>query len=116
MNAKDIEDARRVYAMVTNIDDNVGRLLKKLDDLNLADNTVVIFLTDNGPQQRRYVGGMRGRKGDVYRGGIRVPLFIRNPTISNKVKEIETNTAHIDMCAKPQCRRIGLWMERTYCH
>ena len=49
MNTKDIEDARRVYAMVSNIDDNVGRLLKKLDDLNLADNTVVIFLTDNGP-------------------------------------------------------------------
>lgn len=97
MNDKDIEDARRVYAMVTNIDDNVGRLLKKLDDLKLTDNTVVIFLTDNGPQQRRYVGGMRGRKGDVYRGGVRVPLFIRIPALSDTAQEIETSTAHIDM-------------------
>ncbi len=97
MNAKDIEDARKVYAMVTNIDDNVGRLLRKLDDLNLTDNTVVIFLTDNGPQQRRYIGGMRGRKSDVYRGGVRVPLFIRNPALSDAVEEIEASTAHIDL-------------------
>jgi arylsulfatase len=97
MNTKDIEDARRVYAMVSNIDDNVGRLLKKLDDLNLADNTVVLFLTDNGPQQRRYVGGMRGRKSDVYRGGVRVPLFIRNPALTDAVQEIETTAAHIDI-------------------
>jgi arylsulfatase len=45
--------------MVTNIDDNVGRL-KKLDDLQLADDTIVIFMTDNGPQQERYNAGMRG--------------------------------------------------------
>jgi arylsulfatase len=40
---------------------------------------------------------MRGRKSDVYRGGVRVPLFIRNPTLSDVVEEIETSTAHIDM-------------------
>jgi len=97
MNEKDIEDAKRVYAMVSNIDDNVGRVLQKLDQLKLADNTVVIFLTDNGPQQRRYVAGMRGRKSDVYRGGVRAPLFIRNPALNTPVKEIETTAAHIDL-------------------
>ena len=97
MTEKDMEDARRVYAMVTNIDDNVGKVLSRLEDLEIADNTLVIFLTDNGPQQRRYVSGMKGRKSDVYRGGVRVPLFIRYPSLGQQVEEIETTAAHIDM-------------------
>ena len=60
MSESDKEDARKVYAMVNNIDDNVGKVLKKLDELKIADNTLVIFMSDNGPQQRRYNGGMRG--------------------------------------------------------
>ncbi|MCY1718777.1 arylsulfatase [Prolixibacteraceae bacterium Z1-6] len=97
MTEKDKEDARKVYAMVTNIDDNVGKLLKKLDELNVAENTVVVFMTDNGPQQRRYVAGMRGKKGTVYRGGVRVPFFIRLPGAAHGSKSIETTTAHIDI-------------------
>lgn len=97
MNEKDMEDARKVYAMVTNIDDNVGRVINKLEALDIDDNTVVIFLTDNGPQQRRYVAGMRGRKSDVYRGGVRVPLFIKHPLINNPVDEVQITAAHIDM-------------------
>ncbi len=97
MTEKDKEDARKVYAMVTNIDDNIGKLLKKLDDLNIADNTLLIFMTDNGPQQTRYVSGMRGLKGDVYQGGIRVPFFIRYPLAFEKNKDIETVSAHIDV-------------------
>ena len=97
MTEKDKEDARKVYAMVTNIDDNVGKLLKKLDDLHLADNTLIIFMTDNGPQQTRYVGGMRGRKGDVYQGGVRVPFYMRYPARFETNKDIETRAAHIDI-------------------
>jgi arylsulfatase A-like enzyme len=97
MTEKDKEDARKVYAMVTNIDDNIGKLLKKLDDLNIADNTVIIFMTDNGPQQTRYVGGMRGRKGEVYQGGVRVPFYIRYPSSFDSNKDIETMAAHIDV-------------------
>ncbi|MGQ7870766.1 arylsulfatase [Sunxiuqinia sp. sy24] len=97
MSEQDKEDARKVYAMVTNIDDNIGKLLQKLDDLNIADNTLIIFMTDNGPQQRRYVAGMRGRKGDVYQGGVRVPFYIRYPSLFEKDKEIETMAAHIDI-------------------
>jgi arylsulfatase len=96
MSEKDKEDARRVYAMVSNIDDNIGRILHKLESLGIEDNTVVIFMTDNGPQQKRYVAGLRGRKSDVYRGGVRVPLFVRNPLIK-QTEMVETNTAHIDM-------------------
>lgn len=97
MTEKDKEDARKVYAMVTNIDDNLGKLLQKLDDLKIADNTLIIFMTDNGPQQTRYVGGMRGRKGDVYQGGVRVPFYIRYPSSFEKNKDIETMAAHIDI-------------------
>jgi arylsulfatase len=97
MTEKDKEDARKVYAMVTNIDDNLGKLLQKLDDLNIADNTLIIFMTDNGPQQTRYVGGMRGRKGDVYQGGVRVPFYIRYPSSFEKNKDIEIIAAHIDV-------------------
>ena len=97
MSEKDKEDARKVYAMVTNIDDNVGKLLQKLDELNIENNTLVIFMTDNGPQQIRYIAGMRGRKGSVYRGGVRVPFYIRYPDLFKGKKAIETTAAHIDI-------------------
>ncbi len=97
MSEKDKEDARKVYAMVENIDDNVGKLLDKLEELKLANNTIVIFMTDNGPQQKRYIAGMRGRKSSVFRGGVRVPFFIRYPELFAGDKEIETTAAHIDI-------------------
>jgi arylsulfatase A-like enzyme len=97
MTEKDKEDARLVYAMVSNIDENVGRVLNKLDELKLSENTIVIFMTDNGPQQRRYVAGMRGLKGSVYRGGVRVPFFMRYPPLNKKNTEIVETAAHIDV-------------------
>ena len=97
MSEKDKEDARKVYAMVSNIDDNIGKLLKKLDDLNLTENTLVIFMTDNGPQQSRYVSGMRGRKGHVYEGGVRVPFYMKLPSPQKNNKAVETVAAHIDI-------------------
>ena len=57
MTEKSDEDARKVYAMVTNIDDNLNRLFKKVEALGIEDNTIIIFMTDNGPQQARYVVG-----------------------------------------------------------
>lgn len=97
MSEKDKEDARKVYAMVTNIDDNVGKVLHQLKALEIEDNTLVIFVTDNGPQQLRYVAGMRGRKGSVFSGGVRVPFFFRLPARFEGNREIETTTAHIDI-------------------
>lgn len=97
MTEKNKEDARKVYAMVSNIDDNVGRLLAKLNDLKIADNTLVIFMTDNGPQQVRYVAGMRGRKGSVYQGGTRVPFYLRYPNMVKKDMDVAQLAAHIDI-------------------
>ena len=66
------------YGMITNIDENMGRLIKKLKDLSLEDNTILIFLTDNGTSAG-FSAGMRGRKGSFHEGGHRVPCFIRWP-------------------------------------
>jgi arylsulfatase len=97
MTEKDKEDARKVYAMVSCIDENIGKLFKKLDELKIAENTLVIFMTDNGPQQFRYVAGMRGLKGSVFRGGVRVPFYLSYPTKYEGNKDIETTAAHIDI-------------------
>lgn len=97
MSEQDKDDTRRVYAMVTNIDDNVNKILRTLDRLKISENTLVIFMTDNGPQQSRYNCGMRGLKSSVYSGGIRVPCLIRYPALVKGNSEINANTAYIDI-------------------
>lgn len=90
------ETTAKVYGMCRNLDDNMGRLHSALERLGLVENTILIFLTDNGPQQARYVAGMRGRKGTVYQGGIRVPCFLRWPK-RIKPGRIDRIAAHIDL-------------------
>jgi arylsulfatase A-like enzyme len=92
-----LDDTAKIYGMITNIDDNFARLLAKLDELGIADDTIVIFLTDNGPQQPRYNSGMRGRKGTVFEGGTHVPFFVRWPAGLPKGRDIEPIAAHIDI-------------------
>ena len=84
------------YAMCENIDDNIGRILKALDKLKLADDTIVIFLSDNGPNTGRWNGGMKGRKGSTDEGGVRVPFFLRWPG-RIKPRKIEQIASHIDV-------------------
>jgi len=94
-----------VYAMLENIDDNVGRLLAKLDELKLADDTLVIFMSDNGiiwgrnEKDRRFNAGLRDQKFTVYEGGIRAPFFIRVPKRfrQGEGEVIEKIAAHIDV-------------------
>jgi arylsulfatase A-like enzyme len=91
------------YGMITNIDENMGRLTKKLKALGLEKNTILIFMTDNGTAAgfRRGVGfnaGMRGTKGSEYDGGHRVPCFIRWPGGGLEGGwDVDRLTAHIDM-------------------
>jgi len=68
-----------IYGMVENMDENIGRILSRLRELNLSKNTIVIFLSDNGPNTLRYNGEMKGKKGSVDEGGIRVPFYISWP-------------------------------------
>ena len=95
---KDLDDTTRcAYAMVENIDHNIGRLLKQLDRQGVADNTIVLFLSDNGANSDRYNAGMKGRKGSVDEGGGRVPLFIRYPGVIAKGLVVDRIAAHIDL-------------------
>jgi arylsulfatase len=92
-----IEEAKRVYGMVTNIDDNLKRLFYTLRELELQETTLIIFITDNGPQGNRYNTGLRSRKGSVFEGGIRVPSFWSWPGMIGPDREIPEIAAHIDI-------------------
>jgi hypothetical protein len=86
-----------VHGMIENIDENIGRLLSVLDSSQMLENTIVVFLTDNGPNGQRFNGGMRGIKGSVHEGGVRVPCFVywKNNLPENQV--IKQLSAHIDL-------------------
>ncbi|MFN6268963.1 MAG: arylsulfatase [Akkermansiaceae bacterium] len=111
--AKPYRDARipdelaKYYGMITNIDENLGRFRKKLTDLGLAENTLLIFMTDNGTsagyidEKAKYPyfnAGMRGWKGSAWDGGHRVPCFWHWPkgnlTGGRDATEL---SAHIDV-------------------
>jgi arylsulfatase A-like enzyme len=98
------------YGMIANIDFNMGNLRQRLDDLGLAENTILIFMTDNGTAAGGkfngldsepvvgYNAGMRGKKSSVYDGGHRVPFFIYWPKGGiGGGKDIDRLAAHIDM-------------------
>ena len=74
---EDLDQTRCALAMMENLDWNVGRVLKRLDELKLADNTIVVYFSDNGPNSWRWNGAMKGRKGTTDEGGVRSTCFIR---------------------------------------
>jgi arylsulfatase A-like enzyme len=73
------DETRCVWAMLANQDRNVGRVLAKLDELKLRDDTIVVYFSDNGPNTPRWTGGMKGRKGSIDEGGVRSVCFWRWP-------------------------------------
>ncbi len=98
----------RFYGMISNIDENVGRLRTFLDDAGLADNTILIFMTDNGTdggcvQEDGFVvdgynANMRGKKGSPYEGGHRVPFFLHRPGMGFAGgRDIDTLAANVDV-------------------
>jgi len=104
----------RVYGMIENIDDNVGRLLAKLDELKLAENTIVVFLSDNGCQRHNgYNAGFQGWKGTPLEGGIHQFCFIRWPAHLQAGRQVDRIAAHIDLaptlldlCGVPKPARV----------
>lgn len=86
-----------VYGMVTHCDEQIGRLLAHLDSAGLRDNTIVLFMSDNGGVSRHFNAGLRGRKGSAYEGGVRSPLFIRWPGKVPAGAKVDAMAAHIDI-------------------
>lgn len=100
------------YGMITNIDDNIGFLISKLEELGIAENTILVFTTDNGTAagvslngkgsdgfvKIGHNNGMRGKKSSMYEGGHRVPFFIHWPKGGiNTGRDISELTAHVDL-------------------
>ncbi len=108
------EPMARFYGMITNIDENLARLREELDALGLAENTLLLFMTDNGTatgagdetargrdeegRRHGFNAGMKGKKGSHYDGGHRVPCFLHWPKggLDGGV-EIDEITAHVDL-------------------
>ncbi len=111
----DPDDLARVYAMIENIDDNVGRLLAKLEELKQADNTIVIIFSDNGCQAHMgYNAGFLGWKGTPFEGGIHQFCFIRWPGQLQGGRRVDRIAAHIDLaptlldlCGLPKPRNVN---------
>jgi len=95
-----------VYAaMVEHVDYNIGRVLARLDELDLSDNTLVIFFSDNGGLRQMYTGEgpivttnapLRSEKGTLYEGGIRVPLIVRWPGVVRPRRVCATPVTSVD--------------------
>ncbi len=97
LNDKLHDNLRRIGAMITNVDDNMGSLFAFLKDKGLYDNTIVIFLTDNGPNSLRYVGPYRGMKSHVHTGGIHTPLLFHWPDVIKTGVTRSQLAAHYDI-------------------
>lgn len=94
---EDIGHVRAALAMCENIDWNVGRILAKLDELRIADNTIVVYFHDNGPNGTRWNGDMKGRKGSTDEGGVRTAMLMRWPDQLKAGKVIPKIGAAIDL-------------------
>ena len=91
------ERTARVYGMIEEFDQNLDRLLGELDTLGLAERTIVVFLTDNGPTQQTFTAGLKERKGSAYDGGTRVPFLFRWPEQVEAGRQVDRIAAHIDV-------------------
>lgn len=92
-----LDQTRCALAMVENQDWNVGRVLEKLDEFGLTRNTIVVYFSDNGPNTMRWTGGMKGKKGSTFEGGVRSVCYIRWPARLPAGHTVTQITAAIDL-------------------
>ena len=89
---------KAAYAMIENIDWNVGKIMKSLVETKKHNNTVVIFLGDNGPNGNRWNDSLKGRKGSTDEGGVKSPLIFNYPKVNDLLdKEINHLSSSIDI-------------------
>jgi arylsulfatase A-like enzyme len=105
------EDRALFYGMISNIDDNTGKLQTQLEQLGIAEDTITVFMTDNGsasgievddqefPQEGpgSHNAGMRGKKGSPYEGGHRIPFLLRYPAVGMiGGRDVDVLTSYVD--------------------
>lgn len=112
------EKRAKFYGMIENFDENLGRLLGSLDELGVAENTIVLFMGDNGTaansgSEGAFNAGMRGDKGTVYEGGHRVACFARWPAKLRAGTSVERITSHrdwaptlVELCDLPNTKGV----------
>jgi arylsulfatase A-like enzyme len=86
-----------VYGMIEHMDSNIGRLLSRLEQLDLSRNTVVIFMSDNGPAFQRHNDGLKGIKTEVSEGSVKTVFYISWKGQFQKNMKIPEISAHIDI-------------------
>jgi len=96
-NQNQIDHTRAALAMCENIDWNVGRIIEHLKNSDLLEKTIVIYLSDNGPNGNRWNGNMKGRKGSTDEGGVRSPMIINWPGKIPKGKIVNQIASGIDL-------------------
>jgi arylsulfatase A-like enzyme len=94
---EDIPFTKAALAMCENIDWNVGRITKKVEELGLSENTIIIYFSDNGPNGVRWNDGMKGKKGSTDEGGVRSPMIIKWQGTLKAGKKIRQITSVIDL-------------------
>ena len=97
-----LDSTKKVYGMLRNLDLNFGRLMKELEELGLEKNTLVVFVSDDGPCSSsrpvdRFNAGFHGLKNTVYEGGIRVPCYMRWSDKFSAPARLEQNASDIDL-------------------
>ncbi|NWK54538.1 arylsulfatase [Verrucomicrobiaceae bacterium N1E253] len=87
------------YGMISNTDENMGTLMSSIDKWGIRDNTILIFMTDNGSSKgsKVYNAGMKGKKCQPSEGGAKVPLFIRWPQKLTAGLDVDRLTRHYDL-------------------
>lgn len=91
------EQTRCAYAMLENQDRNVGRVLDRIKQYGLSENTIVVYFSDNGPNTSRWTGGMKGKKGQTDEGGIRSVCYISWPAQLPQGRTITQIAGAIDL-------------------
>ncbi len=94
---EDIPFTKAALAMCENIDWNVGRITEKVAKLGLLENTIIIYLSDNGPNSVRWNGGMKGKKGSTDEGGVRSPMIMKWDGTLTKGKNVQQIASGIDL-------------------
>ncbi|MGE9271252.1 MAG: sulfatase-like hydrolase/transferase, partial [Verrucomicrobiales bacterium] len=88
---------KRFYRFVEDMDSRIGRIVEKIDQLDLAEETLICFLSDNGSVMPVFDAGMKGGRGSPHEGGVRVPCFLRWRGRIESGGEVEALASHVDL-------------------